>query len=402
MKRIYFTAALVFTILFSQAQTSEKTNSVYLNAADQLLSSNSKLTIGGYGEVHYHQPFNSKTRQNGELDVHRVVMLFGYQFSERTQFVTELEFEHVSEVYVEQAFLQHKINKSINFRGGLLLVPMGIVNEYHEPNTFNGVERPLIDSKIAPTTWREIGFGLAGNIQPASLKYQAYLVNGFNGFDGTAKLNGKSGLRSGRQKGASSYISAPNFSGKIEYYGIRGLNVGLSGYFGDTQSKLYNGIAKDNDAALAKADSSVVGISMIGLDARYTLKGLQLRGQFYQVGLSNADQYNKFTGKKGGPLNDLGSSMTGYYLEAGYNVFRHLDKVNTELVPFVRLEGYDTHASVPSNISRNNTYKNSIITTGLTFKLAQGAVLKADLQFVKPDGAVSYSKVFSTGLGIMF
>jgi len=402
MKRFFFTAALVLTILFSQAQTSEQTNSIYLNAADQLLSSNSKLTIGGYGEVHYHQPFNSKTRQNGELDVHRVVMLFGYQFSERTQFVTELEFEHVSEVYVEQAFLQHKINKSINFRGGLLLVPMGIVNEYHEPTTFNGVERPLIDNKIAPTTWREIGFGLAGNIQPASLKYQAYLVNGFNGYDGAAKLNGKSGLRSGRQKGASSYISAPNFSGKIEYYGIRGLNVGLSGYFGDTQSKLYNGIAKDNEAALAKADSSVVGISMIGLDARYTLKGLQLRGQFYQVGLSNADQYNKFTGKKGGPLNDLGSSMTGYYLEAGYNVFRHLEKVNTELVPFVRIEGYDTHAGVPSNISRNNTYKNSVITTGLTLKLAQGAVLKADLQFVKPDGADSYSKVFSTGLGIMF
>lgn len=402
MKRIFFTAALMLTILFSQAQTSEQTNSIYLNAADQLLSSNSKLTIGGYGEVHYHQPYDSETRMNGSLDVHRMVMLFGYQFSERTQFVTELEFEHVSEVYVEQAFLQHKINKSINFRGGLLLVPMGIVNEYHEPNTFNGVERPLVDNKISPTTWREIGFGLAGTIQPASLKYQVYLVNGFNGYDGTAKLNGKSGLRSGRQKGAESYISSPNLSAKVEYYGIRGLNVGLSGYFGDTQSKLYNGIAKDNEAALAKADSSVVGISMIGLDARYTLKGLQLRGQFYQVGLSNADQYNKFTGKKGGLLNDLGSSMTGYYLEAGYNVFRHLEKVNTELVPFVRLEGYDTHAGVPSNISRNNTYKNSVITTGLTLKLVQGAVLKADLQFVKPDGAESYSKVFSTGLGIMF
>lgn len=402
MKRILFSVVIVLAAVFSQAQNQEQVKPSYQNLADKLLSSDNKLTIGGYGEVHYHQPFDSEKRMNGSLDVHRMVMLFGYQFSDRTQFVTELEFEHVSEVYVEQAFLQHKINKSINFRGGLLLVPMGIVNEYHEPTTFNGVERPLVDSKISPTTWREIGFGLSGTIQPASLKYQAYLVNGFNGYDGTAKLNGKGGLRSGRQKGAESYISSPNFTAKVEYYGIRGLNVGLSGYFGDTQSKLYNGIAKDDEAALAKADSSVVGISMIGLDARYTIKGLQLRGQFYQVGLSNADQYNKFTGKKGGPLNDLGSSMTGYYLEAGYNVFRHLEKVNTELVPFVRLEGYDTHAGVPSNISRNNTYKNSVITTGLTLKLAQGAVLKADLQYVKPEGADSYSKVFSTGLGIMF
>lgn len=401
MKQVFLIiTVLVFSINLN-AQNTETNPTQYQNVADQLLASKSKLTIGGYGEVHYHQPLSSEIRQNGELDVHRMVMLFGYQFSERTQFVTELEFEHVSEVYVEQAFLQHKINKSINFRGGLLLIPMGIVNEYHEPTTFNGVERPLVDNKISPTTWREIGFGLAGTIQSANLKYQAYLVNGFNGYDGTAKLNGKSGLRSGRQKGASSYISSPNFTGKIEYYGIRGLNIGLSGYFGDTQSKLYNGIAKDNDAALAKADSSVVGISMIGLDARYNLKGLQLRGQLYSVSLSNTDEYNKFTGKNKTTPNDLGSKMTGYYVEAGYNVFRHFEKVKTELVPFVRLEGYDTHADVESNITRNQSYKNSVVTAGLTLKLAKGAVLKTDMQWVKPDGG-STTKVFSTGLGVMF
>ncbi len=401
MKRILFSSALVLGTVFSQAQTQEQIKTEYQNIAEKLLSSNTKLTIGGYGEVHYHQPLSSEIRQNGELDVHRMVMLFGYQFSDRTQFITELEFEHVSEVYVEQAFLQHKINKSINFRAGLLLIPMGIVNEYHEPTTFNGVERPLVDNKISPTTWREVGFGLSGTIQPANLKYQAYLVNGFNGYDGSAKLNGKSGLRSGRQKGASSYISSPNFTAKVEYYGIRGLNVGLSGYFGDTQSKLYNGIAKNSQAALAKADSSVVGVSMIGMDARYTIKGLQLRGQLYRVGLSNTDQYNKFT-KKGSPLNDLGSAMNGYYVEAGYNVFRPFEKINYELVPFVRLEGYNTHAEVPANIVKNKSYKNSVITTGLTLKLAQGAVLKTDLQFVKPDGASSYSKIFSAGLGVMF
>lgn len=402
MKKTLFITALLLNAVFLKAQTTENITPEYQNVADKLLSANTKLTIGGYGEVHYNQALNSEKRQNGTLDVHRMVMLFGYQFSDRTQFVTELEFEHVSEVYVEQAFLQHKINRSINFRGGLLLIPMGIVNEYHEPTTFNGVERPLIDSKIAPSTWREIGFGLSGTIQPAFLKYQAYVVNGFNGYNGSAKLNGSGGLRSGRQKGAESYISSPNFTGKIEYYGIKGLNLGLSGYFGNTQSTLYNGIAKDDEVALAKADSSVVGISMIGLDARYSLKGLQLRGQLYSVSLSNADQYNRFTAKNAGTPNDLGSSMTGFYVEAAYNVFRSLQSVKTELVPFVRFEGYNTHASVPSNISVNKAYKNSAITTGLTLKLAQGAVLKTDMQFVKSDVASSYSKVFSAGLGVMF
>ncbi len=235
----------------------------------------------------------------------------------------------MTEVYVEQAFLQYKLNSSLNFRGGLLLVPMGIINEYHEPNTFNGVERPLIDKYIAPTTWREIGFGVTGNFLPASIKYQAYVMNGFNGYDGTGKLSGKDGLRKGRQKGAESFISSPNFSGKMEYYGMRGLNIGLSGYFGKTQSTLYDGISKNDDIALAVADSSVVGVSMLGLDTRYAIKGLQLRAQFYYSKLSNSAQYNVFTAKADGTLNDVGSSMIGYYAELGYNVLRSLKLKNS-------------------------------------------------------------------------
>jgi hypothetical protein len=127
-----------------------------------------------------------------------------------------------------------------------------------------------------------------------------------------------------------------------------------------------------------------------------------LRGQFYSVSLSNTDEYNRFTGKNKTTPNDLGSLMTGYYIEAGYNVFRPFEKVKTELIPFVRLEGYDTHADVASNITRNKSYKNSVVTTGLTLKLAQGAVLKTDMQWVKPDGASSSTKVFSAGLGVMF
>ena len=268
-------------------QQTDSTKNFYQNSAEKLLSTDGKLVIGGYGEVHYNQPFNKKTRSNGTLDVHRMVMLLGYNFSSKTQFVSEIEFEHVSEVFIEQAFVQHKFNNYFNLRAGLLLIPMGIVNEYHEPTTFNGVERPMIDNRISPTTWREIGIGFSGNIIEASLKYQAYVVNGFNGYNGKANLSGKNGFRSGRQKGAESYISSPNFTGKIEYYGFRGLNIGLSGYFGKSQSSLYNGLDKNDAVALARADSSVVGISMIGVDSRFSSGGLQLRGQIYYAGISS-------------------------------------------------------------------------------------------------------------------
>jgi len=399
MKHSIFTVILLLSIFnFNVVAQSDSLSNKYENSADNLLAGNGKLMIAGYGEVHYNQPLSSTIRNNGTLDVHRMVMFLGYNFNSKTQFISELEFEHTgAEVYVEQAFVQHKINNFINLKAGLMLIPMGIINEYHEPTTFNGVERPLVDNKISPTTWREIGVGFSGNVFPASLKYQVYLVNGFNGYKvDKAILNGKDGLRSGRQKGIESYISAPNFTGKIEYYGIRGLNLGLSGYIGNTQSTLYDKLDKSNDAALAKADSSVVKIAMIGVDARYNLGGLQMRGQLYYSDIANTEQYNALTKK------DLGSAMMGYYVEAGYNVFRFFSKAKTELVPFVRYENYNTHYATSGTLVQNKAYNNNVITSGLTYKLTKGVVLKADMQFVKSEAATEYSKVFNAGVGVMF
>ena len=401
MNKIVILLLLVLSFVKVNGQEAIHNENQFYNVADKLLQSDGRLIIGGYGEVHYNQPLNAEFRNNGVLDVHRVVLFFGYNFNAKTQFITEVEYEHVSEVYIEQAFLQYKINPYLNIRGGLVLVPMGIVNEYHEPTTFNGVERPAIDSKISPSTWREIGLGITGNILDASIKYQAYLINGFNGYDGTAKLSGSNGLRNGRQKGAESYISSPNVTGKVEYFGFRGLNLGLSGYFGEAQSKLYNKLDKSDVAAKAKADSSVVGISMIGIDGRYNHKAIQLRGQFYYTVLSNTDQYNQFTAQ-GAKLNDLGSSMFGYYVEAGYNVLRSSAKTDMELIPFVRLEAFNTHLTVDESMVKNKAYQSSLITTGLTLKLAKGVVVKTDVQFSKTALVSKYSSTFNAGFGIMF
>jgi hypothetical protein len=396
MKKVLFSIAIFLLAQFSFGQVTDST-SAYTNLATNLMQKEGKLTIGGYAQIDYNQPLSSDTYNTGTLDVHRLVLLFGYKFNERTQFITEVEFEHVSEVYVEQAFLNYKINDYMDFRGGLLLVPMGIINEYHEPSTFNGVERPMVDKYVAPTTWREVGFGLSGNISAAQLKYQAYLINGFNGYDGEAHLSGENGLRKGRQKGAESYISAPNFTAKVEYYGFRGLNLGLSGYFGNTQSTAYDGITKDDDAAKVSADSSVVGIAMVGFDARYQYKGFQAKGQVYYSSLSNTQQYNEFTGG-----NDLGSAMLGYYVEAGYNVFRTISKVKSELIPFIRYEQYNTHYAVDNSLTQNDNYNVNVITAGIGWKISPKAALKADMQFVKSAADTDASKIFNAGIAIMF
>ncbi len=383
------------------AQQTDSLNNKYVNSAEKLLSTDGKLLIGGYGEVHYNQPLNSGVYDNGNLDVHRMVLLFGYNFSKRIQFISEVEFEHVKEVYIEQAFLQYRLNNFVNIRGGLMLIPMGIINEYHEPTAFNGVERPFIDQYIAPSTWREIGVGLTGNVIQAKIRYQLYVVNGFNGYDGSLKFSGQKGFRGGRQKGAESYISSPNFTGKVEYYGIRGLNVGLSGYFGKTQSTLYNGLDKNDKELKAAADSSVVGISMVGVDARYSRSGFTFRGQYYFTSISNTGQYNFFGGGTE-PVADLGSSMTGYYIEAGYNVFNSISKVKASLTSFLRYEHFNTHNSVVAGVVKNPAYKNDVITTGLTLHLTKNVVAKADMQFLKSAAADNYSKIFNAGIGLMF
>jgi hypothetical protein len=385
MKHILFVAILLSGLLVT-AQTAPSTYQSpqqQQNTADRLLSSTniSPLTIGGYGEITYNQPEGD----NGELDVQRLVLLFGYKFNDKTQFITEIEFEHVSEVFVEQAFLQYSLNDNINLRGGLMLVPMGIVNEFHEPTTFNGVERPSVDGSIIPTTWREIGIGLSGKSNEISLRYQAYLFNGFASVNGTKVLGGSNGLRNGRQKGAKSTINKPNFSAKADYYGINGLRLGLAGYFGRTQ-------AEDDVDMLDGAD---VGIAMVGLDARYTNKRFAARGQFINASLSDTEDYNTLNSA------DLGSRLQGWYLESSYNLLSQ-DKVQ-QLWAFLRYEDYDTHASVDGSLAKNNAFDRNDITFGLSYKLSPGSVFKADYQIKSNEVSNSDSTgQFNIGIGVWF
>lgn len=383
-------------ILNANSQVSDTTR--LQNTASRLLADKrNKLVIGGYGQIDYNQPLDNNIRNNGILDVHRLVILFGYKFNSKTQFISEIEYEHVSEVYIEQAFINYRINDYVNFRGGLLLIPMGIINEYHEPPLFNGVERPGVDNIIVPTTWREIGAGFTGNISDISLKYQLYLINGFNGYDDdTGILNGANGLRNGRQKGAESFLSSPNFSGKIDFYGISRIKLGIAGYFGNSQSDLFNGIDRNDDNAIQKADSSFIGIKMTGFNAIYNYNGIKLKGQFIYTVLNNTNEYNSFTGK------DIGSSMLGFYAELGYNIFPLLNITDKELIPFVRYENYNTHYTVSGSLEKNDVYDHTDITLGIGLWLAKGAVLKADYQLLKTKADNDFSNSLNLGIGIMF
>lgn len=338
------------------------------------------VSIGGYAQIDYNELDGAEP---GNLDVHRLVMFLGYKFNDKVSFMSEIEYEHVSEVYVEQAYLKYKANENFNVLAGLILVPMGIINEFHEPTTFYGVERPNVDNYIVPTTWREIGIGVSGKIDNASLKYQAYLFNGFKSYaDGTGILQGTDGFRKGRQKGAESVVNSPNLSTKIDYYGITGLRIGLSGYFGKTQT---------DDSSI---EASTVGISMIGLDARYKYNNLELRGQYIHTNLTDTEDYNLLTGK------DLGSEMFGFYGEVAYSFNL---KGAEKLTPFLRYEKHNTHANTAGNLTANDAFDRDEIIFGLNYKVANGAAFKIDYQLMNNAVAESDTKKqFNAGVAVSF
>ncbi|MDX1828878.1 MAG: porin [Lutibacter sp.] len=339
-----------------------------------------KFTLGGYGQIDYNEPNGNIP---GNLDVHRVVLFVGYKFTEKVSFVSEIEFEHVrEEAGLEQAYVKYQVADNVNVLAGLMLIPMGIINQEHEPTTFYGVERPNVDTFIVPSTWREIGLGVSGNINSASIKYQVYLFNGFKSYANGIGLLNSGGFHDGKQEGMESIINTPNLSMKMDYYGVTGLRLGLAGYFGKTQT----------DNSLINA--STVGVAMLGLDARYTYKKLELRGQYIHTSITNTINYNALTG------NDLGSAMNGFYLEAAFNF-----PINEtqKITPFIRYEKYNTQAKTAGNLVADKANDKNELLVGLNYKVADGVAFKVDYQFINNAVTVSDTqKQFNAGVAVWF
>ena len=397
MKKIV--SIIILSFMVSGAWTQIGMGDTMVNSADRLILSDSRITLGGYGEIDFNNTLPSNgNKRNGSFDVHRMVFLTGYKFTDKLSFVTELEIEHIKEVFIEQAFIDYRLHEFVHFRAGLMLIPMGIINEYHEPVTFNGVERPNIDKYLIPTTWREIGAGFSGTIPEIGFRYQAYFVNGLSSFDNEASLSGSSGFRSGRQKGAQTTFSHPNATLRLEYFGLSKLKIGLSGYIGKTQSTLYDEIGVTENGTLARADSSVVGMGMMVADIRYKNKGFEARGQYVYANIANSSQYNAMFGT------NVGSAMQGYYVEAGYDLLRFMKKsTDKKLVAFCRYENYNTHHKVSGELTQNKSYNRTDITTGLTFHLDQGVALKADFQQFRNElRGSSIRNQINFGVGVWF
>ncbi len=364
---LVFTVGCIYGQTFLDSTINSSTKRIFF-------SDPNAFVFGSYGEAHYNQDMVNGSYQNGNMDLHRLIMFMGYKFNNKLQFFSEIEFEHVKEVYVEQAFLNYSFNSFFNVKGGIILIPVGYVNEFHEPTLFNGVERPNVDKYVIPTTWREMGLGLHGILKRANLKYQLYLVNGMMGYNGTAKIN-SGGIRSSRQKGAEASFSSPSLTGKLTYYGLNGLRLGVSGFFGNTVSTMYDGLDRMDAAAVTMADSSVLGIGMVCANLQYNIGDFQFTGIANVTSLSNTKEYNEFTGS------NAAEQIMGYYGELAYKWSLKAGAEYPKLIPFVRYENYDTHFDVGRDITKDYGKNKRITTAGLGLQITPGTIVKIDYQY---------------------
>jgi hypothetical protein len=242
-------------------------------AASKVYAGPEGLSIGGYGEALY-QARNGRAAD--EVDLLRAVLYFGYRFSPRWVFNSEIEFEHAGEeVGVEFAYIDYLYRQALNFRAGLVLIPMGFKNELHEPQTFLTATRGEVERRILPTTWRENGIGAFGDTGP--LSYRAYVVNGFDasGFSET-------GLRGGRQNGSEALVEDAALVARLDWTDTPGLVAGGSFYSGD---------AGQDQAGLGDTRTTVAE-----LHAEWRSRGLWLRALGSMAWVDDVSQLNAANG----------------------------------------------------------------------------------------------------------
>jgi hypothetical protein len=348
-----------------------------------------RTTIGGYGEVHYLNPTGPDTP--AEVNVARFVVYLAHTFSEKIASRSELEVEDAKveggeeggEVALEQLYLDYSLSPAATIRAGLVLPPIGILNETHEPPTFNGVERPAFDHDVIPSTWRDIGVGVLGTLPgSAGLSYRVYLLNGLvaNGF------TAEEGIRGGRQEGKEATFANPSLTGRLEW-ARPGLRIGGSFWYGGTT-------AADPALGSGRFDNAV---ALVSADARYDIGAFMFRGIVANVSIADADQINTAFGGQ------VGSRIAGGYVEGGYNLMRTLAPASAQqLNAFVRHERFNTQAGVPAGVTRDDALARRITTVGLSYKPVYNVVFKGDYQVRRNKAEVGEDEQLSLGVGYQF
>jgi len=324
-------------------------------------------TIGGYGELHYNNLDNSLAggKAKKEIDLHRAILFLGHEFDDRLRFWSELEVEHAEaapdsggEVSMEQAFLEYDLTDNLSGRAGLLLVPVGILNETHEPATFYGVERNPVETNIIPTTWREGGIGLNGHFA-SGLSYDLVVHSGLG-----ADLANNFVVRKGRKAVSEAPANNLAYTSRVKWTGLAGLELAATVSY---QSDITQSTEPSAGSAVLAEAHAIWNRGPFGLRALYATWILDGPG----------------------PASIGADRQAGWYIEPSF-------KIIPELGVFVRYNQWDNQAgdAIASRFTQ--------LDLGVNYWLHPDVVLKADYQNqAGPSGKARFDG-FNLGVGYQF
>ena len=332
-------------------------------AASKVYQVDQGLSIGGYGEINYQALVDDKGDGHDNADLERFVLYFGYKFNDWLILNSELEIEHSStsksgSVSMEMMSLDFLLDPMFNARAGLMLTPMGFVNLIHEPPFYFGNNRPEVERRIIPSTWRNIGGGLFGEIVP-DLSYTMYAMSGLRASGFTSK-----GVRGGRQKGSKAFAEDWAFVGRLDYApsAIPGLILGGSSYVG-------------NSGQGEVGANVLTQIYEAHMEWKY--RGFETRVLGSWGHISDAETLSNYNGEL------IGSSNYGVYAEVAYDVLPLIFSDTSQyLAPFFRYEKFNTVATVYNGAVTDDLslgqYDQDIFQVGFNYKPIPEVVIKLD------------------------
>jgi hypothetical protein len=350
----------------------------------------SGVNFFGYGELNYIRPTRDLSATTATLA--RGVLGFGYHFDDRTRFAAELEIENAvvsasdqGEAELEQFYVERDLTPSISSKLGLFLMPVGLLNESHEPTRYFGVQRNLVETAIIPTTWRELGVGVRGNTDNG-LRWDAGIVTSFDltKWDPTSNEGLVSPLGSIHQEGQLAKARSLAGYGALNYNGIPGFNVGASIFHGGVGQKQPDFAAPNATATLSEAH-------VRWQPGAWDLSALVADGRFHDVAALNAT----FAGLPTPVPNSFG----GWYAQAAYRLWQ---QEGYALWPFARYEVANTarsYSGLPAGLAPAPQSNTREMVFGASFFLHPQVVLKADYTRAFSNGALDR---FALGIGFQY
>ncbi|MBK8231695.1 MAG: hypothetical protein IPK72_14195 [Candidatus Eisenbacteria bacterium] len=364
-------------------------------SASKVYSAGQGVSLGGYGEALYARSKVGDGEPSATTDFLRAVLYTGYKFDPNWLFNSEIEFEHAStgeggEVSVEFAYLEYQWKPTLGLRAGLLLSPMGFINEMHEPTTYWGARRPETERVVLPSTWRENGAGVLGSAGPVD--FRGYLLTGMN-----AQGYSPAGIRGGRQAGAQAL--AETFAGVVRLDlpaggigAVPGLSLAGSAYLGQAGQDL----ELDTDDGTLELE---VKTSIVEGHAEWNWRGLRVRALASRATIGDVPRLNQVLELD--PHATVGETLTGGYAEVGFDLLSLGAGSRAALTPFVRLEQVNTQADVPTGFAPDGRNDREIVTAGLHFAPIAQVAFKLDHQVVDP-AAGSTERRTHLGMGYIF